>query len=351
MLQKTFLNDFEEEEEIFNENLSLNSPILFQNKSLKHLNLWNDPNLFSPEDLPNFFNFPKDEENKYIFSDPLETERYFINKPPKDKMAVLIDSKTVTTPTGVTPQIKKSITNSSNININNNNFVTFSIESKNRFKTFLYHKRGRKAFVEKENRIIHGALDFDNIQRKIQVHFISFLVDLANDAVASILGPNTEINFKKVNYKIKRTVNHDFIEKMKKSSYSDVLKMNISSNYKYLSVNHNANNYSLACKNSAFLEKFFAQNYLNFFQRYYYNHEKPLKEIYFEDKIITLSSKTKNYFDLIQKNRSSKEILNKVLKTVYFNKVNYFKGVKFITSNSKNELVLPGCDFEINIFK
>ena len=51
------------------------------------------------------------------------------------------------------------------------------------FSTRHYKKRGTnvpsKSFLEKK----HGRDDFDNLQTKIQVHFINFLINLLNDAV------------------------------------------------------------------------------------------------------------------------------------------------------------------------
>ena len=62
------------------------------------------------------------------------------------------------------------------------------------FKTVLHHKRGRKSIKnEKRNKYLnkyHGSSDFDNVQRKIQVNYITFLVKLANDALKTVLGRN-----------------------------------------------------------------------------------------------------------------------------------------------------------------
>ena len=76
---------------------------------------------------------------------------------------------------------------------------------RNLFITKINKKRGRiveKNSLEKE----HGKYDFDNVLTKIQVHFINFLINLANDAI------NTQFNskyyithkFKQINYKEKK---------------------------------------------------------------------------------------------------------------------------------------------------
>ena len=45
-------------------------------------------------------------------------------------------------------------------------------------------KRGRKALSENQKRV-HGNNTFDNIERKIQVHFLTFLIGLCNEELKS----------------------------------------------------------------------------------------------------------------------------------------------------------------------
>ena len=119
--------------------------------------------------------------------------------------------------------------NESTNNISNIPENTINEISKNvTFKTILHQKRGRK----EKNAIIgkkyHGSGDFDNIQRKIQVNFINFLINLANDAVHTILGKESKFIFKDVKYIFKKVVNHNYVEKLKKSKYSDIVQMKVS---------------------------------------------------------------------------------------------------------------------------
>ena len=48
--------------------------------------------------------------------------------------------------------------------------------------TLLTNKRGRKQ-INHNNKKIHSALDDDNILRKIQVHYISFITNFINDII------------------------------------------------------------------------------------------------------------------------------------------------------------------------
>ena len=74
------------------------------------------------------------------------------------------------------------------------------------FKTVLYHKRGRKK-EKKSCNSLHSSGDFDNIQRKIQVSFINFLISLANDAIKTLIGKQCKFYFKDIMYKYKKKAN------------------------------------------------------------------------------------------------------------------------------------------------
>ena len=59
-------------------------------------------------------------------------------------------------------------------------------------------------------------------------------------------------------------------------------------------------------------------NYLKLFD-YYYNKEEPLYKIIFENKEILLSSKTKSFYYLLEKNQDLKQEIIDTAKLVYFN--------------------------------
>ena len=52
---------------------------------------------------------------------------------------------------------------------------------------------------------------------------------------------------------------------------------------------------------------------------YYYNKEKPLNKIFFENKEIVLSSKTKSFYFLLRKYKNLKEKLINTDKIIYLN--------------------------------
>ena len=132
---------------------------------------------------------------KNIFSDrkPLQSEEKKFSKDPhifKDTKKVFPELKTIedTVSDNIFPAIKK-------ISKKNNDI----------FITRYYKNRGiepikkAKLFLNKK----HNRADFDNLQTKIQVHFINFLINFINDIVHTIFNSNN-ISFKDINYKTKK---------------------------------------------------------------------------------------------------------------------------------------------------
>ena len=201
------------------------------------------------------------------------------------------------------------------------------------FTAVLRKKRGRKSKNSK-NKKLHGSDDFDNIQRKIQVHFISFLIMLANDALKSIFGEKTKFHFKHVDYDLKKIVNHNYIEYLKSCSYSDIMKMKISPKNKKFEENANKKTFLEVCKYSNILKNIFSKKYLYIFQKYYCCLTRNKNEIDLEGLKLTLSPKTKALFNLLKKNEKNQQKFNDIIKDVYFSEVNYIYDKKFVISPS-----------------
>ena len=202
------------------------------------------------------------------------------------------------------------------------------------FITVLRKKRGRKS-KNSNNKKLHGSDDFDNIQRKIQVDFISFLIRLANDALKSIFGVETKFHFKHVDYDLKKIVNHNYIEYLKNCNYSDIMKMKISKKNKKFGENANKETFNEVCEYSDKLKKIFDKKYLYIFQKYYCCLTNSNNSIDLEGLKITLSPKTKALFNLLKKNENNKKKFNDVIQDVYFSEVNYILDKRFITSSSE----------------
>ena len=68
---------------------------------------------------------------------------------------------------------------------------------------FLVKKKTRgRTRKKKSEKVPHGNKSFDNIQRKIQVHFLNFVISFCNDALKYYF-KNSSFSFKKINQKEK----------------------------------------------------------------------------------------------------------------------------------------------------
>ena len=77
------------------------------------------------------------------------------------------------------------------------------------------------------------------------------------------------------------------------------------------------------CKISPELQKFFDQNYLYIFQKYYYGMNNNENIIDFDGLKVELSPLTKGFLNLLKKNEGRKEKFNSVVNDVYFSGLNY----------------------------
>ena len=168
---------------------------------------------------------------------------------------------------------------------------------------------------KKSEKVPHGNKSFDNIERKIQVHFLNFVISFSNDALRYYF-KNSSFSFKKMNQKEKIKVNFNNVSKLKKSKIKDLLNSEIS--VKFKNFDKNENKKLLSQLKETWLDKLFDMNYLDLFKYYYNNKESRLDTIIFEKKKIPLTEGTKSFYDLLKKNQEIKENIVEVAKTIYF---------------------------------
>ena len=311
---------FQEEENIFflyknnlynDNNIELNNYIdkvnlnLFPNKFKYYLSLnqnidnKEDQEYITLEEINKIMNTPKInlDEDSY-------DEIYFINH---SNIALSSSSIDSSTKISILPKNEKDIFN------------------KIHFERKLDSKTGRNIKNDKKgkNKKFHSAEDFDNIQRKIQVHFISFLIKFGNDILKTIFGKKTKFNFKDVKYQLKKIVNHKYIENLKKCKYSDILQMKISPKNKNFGEYSNKETLIKVCTYSDKIKKIFDKNYLYIFQRYYCNIKNKKDSIDIDDMKITLSPKTKTLYNLLNKNEKIKDKIISAINDVYFSEIKY----------------------------
>ena len=199
--------------------------------------------------------------------------------------------------------------------------------------------KGRKPHIfniENNKGKVHGKDSLDNLLSKIQVHFLSFIISLSNDALKTAYGEKISPKFKKISYRIKKKVKFEFFNKLKNFNIKNLLsEFRISEKYKEPNINYNISILSKACKEDEWLDSFFNQGYLDIFKEYYYkNKEEAISEIEFMGKIIKLRE-AKSCFYLLSKDDSLKSKLIEAIESNYLRNINYPKE-KPLFSTSKN---------------
>lgn len=194
-----------------------------------------------------------------------------------------------------------------------------------KFNVLSKQRRGPKSNNEllgmKKHR--HLNTNNDNLQIKIQVNFINFLINLSNDVVCSILKENKKYIFKDIDHTFKINVSHQNFDFLKSAKIKNILSIKISKKFTKFKNNQNINEQILneVCQKSNQLNEFFNLNYLDVFKCCYYNDQNQMDKICFYGQIIALSEKTqkKTFYALLIKNKNIKNELINAVKNAYFN--------------------------------
>ena len=215
--------------------------------------------------------------------------------------------------------------NTQSLNISGTNSSNRSVtKNKDMFKTsFLEKKRGRIGKGKKKKEV-HDSKAFDNILRKIQTHFLNFIVSFLNDCILAF-SINKKYSFKKFDYELKKDITSENLKMLKRFTIGDILNyFDISNKYKKFNRSINKENMKHLIKFNANFKKIFAINYLELFN-YYYNNGLPLKEVFIQGKTILLSKKTKSFYYLVEekKNKNCKEFIIVYAKMAYIDDMNF----------------------------
>ena len=186
-------------------------------------------------------------------------------------------------------------------------------------------KRGRQTNLKEEKKT-HDKFSDDNILRKIQVHFISFIILFLNDILRSF---GIREKFLKLDYKFKKDVNKKKVAELKKKNIGEIVSNKISTKYK-MDENTNSNLYEYL-KTNEVLAKIFDMNYMTLFKMYYMKKEKNADlRIFGIEKEISLSKKTETFHEFLEEEKSKskdEEYIRKIMKSL--NK-NYLKEKKLV---------------------
>ena len=192
----------------------------------------------------------------------------------------------------------ENITNSTPAEHKTNLFKVSISDSSNDTTLLKNKKRGRKSNSEEKKEKNHDKYSPDNIKRKIQVHYQSFIPLSINDILESC---GIREKFYKLEYEFKKIVNKSHFKYLINSNIGDIISKEISNKYKKKNKNNNSSVHTYF-KTNKVLENIFEMNYLDFFRNFYMKKEKIVDlKIFGIDKIITLSEKTETYYDLLEK--------------------------------------------------
>ena len=177
-------------------------------------------------------------------------------------------------------------------------------------------KRGRKRKLNNKSCRIHSGGDEDNLLRKIQVHFLSFIINFVNDVIKTFIKDKNPPLFKNLDYQIKKSIKRSFFNDLKTKKISEILQLRVTPKMKVHDEKVNKRIYSSICSSYPFMSNFLEENYLSLFKEYYYNKNK---NFIVNGNTIQISSKTKNFNDLLMKNNVYKNKLKNVALKNYIN--------------------------------
>ena len=195
------------------------------------------------------------------------------------------------------------------------------------FKTKKHKKRGRKKSLntfdnfKKTKRKTHCKTDDDNVRIKIQVHFLTFVINITNDVIDSYFqAKKNGIYFRQINYFDKKNITLSHISRLKDCSIKDILqKIKITPKCRNQGEDYNKDICDKYLKliegdeSLNWINDFFNMNYLDLFG-YYYTYEKK-SDFVIRGRKINYSTKTKPFYDLLEKNRND-EIIQECFKKI-----------------------------------
>lgn len=190
--------------------------------------------------------------------------------------------------------------------------------------------RKRKEDLQKSSTKVksHSKYEDDNVIRKIQIHFLNYLISFTNEILMHF---GSKKKFLNIDYSSKKNVKKEYVESLKSKEIGQILSQIISTKYKrQYNDDKEKNNklYAEVTKNAKYdsVKKILSETYLYIFMNYYYENKKDLNEYGLN---IKLSNKVKTYKDLLEKHNEDSKYIAKIEKIV---KENYLPEQLFINN-------------------
>lgn len=185
--------------------------------------------------------------------------------------------------------------------INLYNQITYSSINKEKLISNIKQNRGRKKIRSKSNKI-HDKFKIDNIHRKIQIHYMNFIISFLND-VLNNLGYKQRLYY--LDYRYKSNITNIYCSNLQKKSIEEILCSEISAKYKIKSKFINIKIVQ-EIKNYPIVKSILSENYLELFKRIYYKSRRKINLNYYGlNKEIILSKNVEMYQDLLNKSNDT----------------------------------------------
>ena len=158
-------------------------------------------------------------------------------------------------------------------------------------------RAGRKRKRDNENiNKIHSKYDYDNIMRKIQVHYQNFLLSFINE-ILKHFGVNQK--FLNIDYNSKKDIKLKNIENLKSKEIGEILRQNISPKYREKYKNDKEINNKLYLEVIKYdnIRKILSEKYINIFKNFYYKNKRDLNDYGLN---IKLTNNVKTHQDLLK---------------------------------------------------
>ena len=189
----------------------------------------------------------------------------------------------------------------------------------------------------------HSKFEKDNVLRKINIHFISFIVKYVNFNIKIFISKKNPL-FANLNYEFKKNLNNTTFNELKNMTIGEVLKKEGSSKNKRNIVYHKDDNEKLF--NSVYktdLKDLLDINYIDFFRQVYNRmpnqnisellkkYKAPKKIQFFDDFIKSEAEKDIIYGELY------KERLNKICRSEFIKEGYPFFETKILVKNKNKK--------------
>ena len=180
-----------------------------------------------------------------------------------------------------------------------NSILNKKRENTGRKREFSLNTNQNNEIKKKEKEKPYDKIRVDNLKRKIQVHYMSFILSFLNEIIKHF---GLDKQFLKIDYNKKKDVCNKNLNKLKEKTIGEIISSEISTKYKRNDKNHNKIIVDELRENEV-LRNILSQKYMTLFKEVYYksNNRINLQQFGADEEII-LSRKVEMYKDFLKNN-------------------------------------------------